>query len=1787
MAFSTVLQMYLDWANSLLCEHGIVINELKEFQDGRIFSLLIQILTKTQLFPSSEDCNDDDETSSLDRVQTILDYLLGLGVKLKVTASGVLKGELKSILDVIWAIILHFTVHSPDAPMQQKTVRNGKKQLIQWCASQLGENTFDAGKGLAQCFEKNNKLAELIGLFSTYSKNSTETYVNNLTTALIAAEENFGIAKSLLSPADVVRGTVEEHALTIYLALLRRKVTQLAIDNDQSEKSSDLNTSAVLPEGLTEEVANSLSQTFSFKFMRSPNVSASTPHSAIPANPNLSSQSHDPASNGDGDSTPPAVRKKNAPPPSKIPVSSSAKPNQQRPAARAEGDPASIAESSSRKRHQVSPDEQKPVAAATADKDKGFKMPSGIPVRKTQKLSSFKPAHTSTPNAKQKQQHHAGVEAHSAAIVHPSTLAEGAHPVDGFGETEVMPSGDEGMVGVGETARKESVAAVAGNDVVTELQGVCDDEDDPAEGGGNRAELDVSGIEEDERSTKEDKVKNEVDDASKGVKGVGVMQEGGSASNQDVSLGRVSEEQKGVGTERRRRRRRAAGANSSEDASQENNQDAIARAGSSGGDGKGNLDYVGGAASGWREGLDRDGDECDGQNLGSRMDALVREEGDGQRAAGEQTASCGDDREEEDGRDERKRRASLSRSTEESSLDRSLGEEVGLLRRGEELSFVLPKGLDLSGGRGDELLAMLEAIGTEGKQLRQELNEAKERENFLTMKLNERFSSQEEEVINRLVGELEMLRRENQRMFQELATARESGAEDRKRCEKLQVAVERLDMDVERLTAENFRLKFAADTGYQVTGDDLLAAMADADAGFQLLPSPGKENLLAAAGSAAQETIPSPILEAQSHHETKLLAMKAETSSMRKLQELLTSAHTENRRLKAQQQHWESSPESQEEIAKVMAELEVAKEEGERLQDENKGLQKEIEGSRLEIERQMLKNRELERVIIRTARDERESLPRDSFDASERTARIDATKSESGLVNSERCTGIASLSTESESGMTMGDSKTVNPANSRSMARLSEVSVSEATEMNSRQINARTSTGVVRRSEAGGTLPSQETHSHMKTSHPVDLMDDKATYTVNTKATHEHSGRKDLLVKSGGGSVQSHGKLKLKSDDDREKSATDHEVINTDVDQRKITLPLKHTSARNVGILSSNSEDEKPGIQSLPNEPAEAVVDWKYLAMSPSPENEMRSIAQYVSRPTDLETASEVESETESRASDLFGSSTVSSPVGRILSAHERRPSLGGMIVAQAQKFPVGADNHSPVFEQDLSPARDDTLIDESYLTTSRDYVTADERSLRNSSSKGHDSDVAEDVMTSASKTTHRAEGLTPYYTPMVQRNRMQFSSLTSSLESLKSISRKAREDIEAEMPIVESATRKVEFTNEIEVPTLEQERKWIQEELARIRLDNNIPGEKYRDLGIGKDNSSFSSEVSPPDGGSWRFMSGRYVPRWRKFQYRTRRTRTSEATRPSITSSEALGLTSRHHTGSVNFTRMHLTGGEGDVCEKTSPKYGLKIVSPSRSCSDLSDEYKPLPDELRKPQILAENSPGKHNRHGQRSLRSQPPNTVLRTSLSPGSSSSTKQKFGSASVMGRDKYDAVINESSTDRDMKLPPAVTSVLPENGDSTNADVRPSSPTGSDDISASDSVSMISAPPSRKPYSSPQQAIPTPSLPLDVVEAPNSSDRTSLFMAQSGSEVVSVNNRIGDSGGIHATLTSADMDALVEKVILEADSGVSLTSNLDIKNGIPPNNYQHRLLTQDEQTYANSLIAKYIVNIQDKY
>ncbi|XP_038060593.1 uncharacterized protein LOC119731478 isoform X2 [Patiria miniata] len=239
MAFSSVLQMYLGWANSLLCEQGILIDGLHQLRNGSVFCHLIELLTGTQLLPADQDALTDlDDTFALDSVQIALDYLTGVGVKINVTAEGVVCGELKSILDVMWCIILHCTIHSPERAMYQRTVRMGRKLLLQWCGGELNIN-IDGSKSMTAVFSCNNHLSDLLSLHCSFENNQDkDKYLVNLTNGILAAEDHFGISKTLLGPADVINGTGDEHSLMIYIALLKRKVSMLvssSLSSDEDE----------------------------------------------------------------------------------------------------------------------------------------------------------------------------------------------------------------------------------------------------------------------------------------------------------------------------------------------------------------------------------------------------------------------------------------------------------------------------------------------------------------------------------------------------------------------------------------------------------------------------------------------------------------------------------------------------------------------------------------------------------------------------------------------------------------------------------------------------------------------------------------------------------------------------------------------------------------------------------------------------------------------------------------------------------------------------------------------------------------------------------------------------------------------------------------------------------------------------------------------------------------------------------------------------------------------------------------------------------------------------------------------------------------------------------------------------------------------------------------------------------------------------------------------------------------------------------------------------------------
>ena len=145
---------------------------------------------------------------------------------------------------------------------------------------------------------------------------------------------------------------------------------------------------------------------------------------------------------------------------------------------------APIPESSPRKRHQETGDEQKQTASST---DKGFKMPSGIPVRKNQKLSSIKPVQTSTPNSKQKQSSERNDQRIDVGVEQ--------HEIEDDGKTTHS----------GGVARREME------------QGVSDDQSRTKEADA-RVELDLSDIEQEDEVNKEEQEKGMKDGVAMGDK---------------------------------------------------------------------------------------------------------------------------------------------------------------------------------------------------------------------------------------------------------------------------------------------------------------------------------------------------------------------------------------------------------------------------------------------------------------------------------------------------------------------------------------------------------------------------------------------------------------------------------------------------------------------------------------------------------------------------------------------------------------------------------------------------------------------------------------------------------------------------------------------------------------------------------------------------------------------------------------------------------------------------------------------------------------------------------------------------------------------------------------------------------------------------------------------------------------------------------------------------------------------------------------------------------------------
>nr|KAI8767004.1 serine/arginine repetitive matrix protein 2 [Biomphalaria glabrata] len=225
-------KIYLQWANSVLAETGSHISGADSVKDGQVLCQLIDILAPSAGLVSKVITSG--RCTALDYVTAALDHMQKHGIRVKFPAEDITNNEIKSILDILWILILNYGIHYIGQNAFQRSVGAGKKNLLEWCMEQLG-TTFDFGKSLSENLCQGDWFVKLLEKAAQGSSPRHEMKTEYIDTLLTEIQNRYGIRKEILKATDIVDGTIDEHTLMIYLSLFRRRCP---ISNMQLRKSS-------------------------------------------------------------------------------------------------------------------------------------------------------------------------------------------------------------------------------------------------------------------------------------------------------------------------------------------------------------------------------------------------------------------------------------------------------------------------------------------------------------------------------------------------------------------------------------------------------------------------------------------------------------------------------------------------------------------------------------------------------------------------------------------------------------------------------------------------------------------------------------------------------------------------------------------------------------------------------------------------------------------------------------------------------------------------------------------------------------------------------------------------------------------------------------------------------------------------------------------------------------------------------------------------------------------------------------------------------------------------------------------------------------------------------------------------------------------------------------------------------------------------------------------------------------------------------------------------------------
>lgn len=125
----SVLQVYLNWANSVLAETGREVEGISSIQEGQVLCQLIDLLCPEACLLQKLQALGSSQLPEM-YIQTALDHMRKYGIKLNFSSQDIADGDIKSMLDVLWLIILNYGIHNIRRNAHQRSVGIGKKVII-------------------------------------------------------------------------------------------------------------------------------------------------------------------------------------------------------------------------------------------------------------------------------------------------------------------------------------------------------------------------------------------------------------------------------------------------------------------------------------------------------------------------------------------------------------------------------------------------------------------------------------------------------------------------------------------------------------------------------------------------------------------------------------------------------------------------------------------------------------------------------------------------------------------------------------------------------------------------------------------------------------------------------------------------------------------------------------------------------------------------------------------------------------------------------------------------------------------------------------------------------------------------------------------------------------------------------------------------------------------------------------------------------------------------------------------------------------------------------------------------------------------------------------------------------------------------------------------------------------------------------------------------------------------------------------------------------------------------